>query len=198
VAEAFADGRAGRQELADAARLARGVARGAAADRLPGRGDSAARAAARAAARHAYEVAYHLPGLSPGDDLAAWELRSERVAWELRIKLSALYDPRDAYLAAERAERAAQADLLRDLFGNPFRPVTIDPTWHTPAVVSVARAAYEERQLPAGTLDDTRLAILADALEEAGCTDAALLGHCRGAGPHLRGCFVVDALLDKP
>jgi hypothetical protein len=64
-------------------------------------------------------------------------------------------------------------------------------------VVSVARAAYEERQLPAGTLDNTRLAVLADAVEEAGCTDAALLGHCRGAGPHVRGCWAVDALLGK-
>jgi hypothetical protein len=75
--------------------------------------------------------------------------------------------------------------------------VAVNPSWLSAAVVAVARAAYEERQLPAGTLDAARLAVLADALEEAGCTDAALLGHCRGAGPHVRGCWVVDALLGQ-
>jgi hypothetical protein len=52
-------------------------------------------------------------------------------------------------------------------------------------------------QLPAGQLDPTRLAVLADAVEEAGCTDADLLGHLRGPGPHVRGCWAVDLLLGK-
>src|SRR5262249_11745416 len=54
-----------------------------------------------APARHAYEVAYHLPGIVPGDDRVAWELRNDRVARELRIDPAALYDPRDAHMAAE-------------------------------------------------------------------------------------------------
>ena len=89
------------------------------------------------------------------------------------------------------------ACLLRDLFGNPFQPLVLDPTLRTPAVLALAQATYENRALPAGTLDPKRLAILADALEEAGCTDADILGHLRGPGPHVRGCFVLDTLLDK-
>ena len=94
-------------------------------------------------------------------------------------------------------ERAAQAVLLRDFFGNPFRLVALDPAWQTPAVLGLAQATYDNRILPAGTLKPDRLAVLADALEEAGCTDADILGHLRGPGPHVRGCFVIDALLDK-
>jgi hypothetical protein len=94
------------------------------------------------------------------------------------------------------AECAAQAHLLRDLF-NPFRPATVSPAWRTPQVVPLAQAAYEERELPAGTLDLARLAVLADALEEAGCADADILNHCRRAGVHVRGCWAVDLLLGK-
>jgi hypothetical protein len=90
--------------------------------------------------------------------------------------------------------------LLRDLVGNPFRPVNISPSWlrwNDAAVVHLAQAAYDNRILPAGTLDNARLAVLADALEEAGCTDEQILGHLRSGGEHYRGCFVVDALLGK-
>jgi hypothetical protein len=93
--------------------------------------------------------------------------------------------------------RQAQVTLLRDLFGNPFRPIALDPALRTPAVLALAQAAYDHRTLPAGTLDPDRFAILADALEEAGCDDAQILGHLRGPGPHVRGCFVLDTLLDK-
>ena len=58
----------------------------------------------------------------------------------------------------------------------------------------LAQAAYEERHSSSGELDMGRLTILADALEEAGCTNADLLGHLRGPGPHVRGCFAVDLL----
>jgi hypothetical protein len=102
----------------------------------------------------------------------------------------------DAYAA----ERTAQAALLRDIFGPlPFREVPIDPAWLAcnGTVRRLAEVAYNERQLPAGTLDVARLAVLADALEEAGCDDAGLLGHLRSPGPHVRGCAVIDALLGK-
>jgi hypothetical protein len=89
------------------------------------------------------------------------------------------------------------ADLIRDLFGNPFRPASVQPSWLTPTVVSLAQAAYEDRALPAGTLDSARLGVLADALEDAGCTEAAILEHLRGPGPHVRGCHILDALLGK-
>ena len=69
--------------------------------------------------------------------------------------------------------------------------------WNDSTVVRLAQAAYEERHLPAGTLDSGRHAVLADALEEAGCTDAEILGHLRGPGRHVRGCWVVDLVLGK-
>jgi hypothetical protein len=92
-------------------------------------------------------------------------------------------------------ERAAQASLLRCVFGNPWRPASPDPAWLTPAVASLAAAAYNERTLPAVTLDAARLAVLSDALEEAGCTEQAFLDHLRLPGPHVRGCWAVDLLL---
>jgi hypothetical protein len=80
--------------------------------------------------------------------------------------------------------------LLRDIFGNPFRRVAVDPAWLTPGVVELARTIYEGRAFE-------RMPELADALEEAGCHDSAILGHCRVPGEHVRGCWVVDALLGK-
>jgi hypothetical protein len=65
----------------------------------------------------------------------------------------------------------------------------------TPDVVAIARDAYEEYWFPEGTLDVVRLAILADALEDAGCDNAEKLNHLRGPGPHVRGCWVVDLIL---
>jgi hypothetical protein len=99
------------------------------------------------------------------------------------------------------AEWHGQCDLLRDLFGPLlFRPVRTDPawlTWNGRTVRKLAEAAYAERSLPAGTLDSQRLAVLADALEDAGCTGSDLLGHLREPGPHVRGCFTLDLLLGK-
>jgi hypothetical protein len=97
-----------------------------------------------------------------------------------------------------RALKQAQCELIRDIFGLPhFRPVPLDPAWRTPTVAAVARAAYEERHLPSGHLDPAHLAVLADALEDAGCNQAELLGHLRGPGPHVRGCWALDLILGK-
>ena len=87
--------------------------------------------------------------------------------------------------------------LLRDIFGNPFYPFQIDPVWITPTVTSLATAAYEDRALSSGELDPARLAVLSDALEEAGCDNPDILAHLRTPGPHVRGCWVVDLLLGK-
>jgi hypothetical protein len=89
------------------------------------------------------------------------------------------------------------APLIHDVFGNPFSPAAFDPVWRTPVVGSLARAAYEERSLPAGALDPGRLAVLADSLEEAGCSDGTVLSHLRGPGPHIRGCWALDLVLGK-
>jgi hypothetical protein len=94
-------------------------------------------------------------------------------------------------------ERRVQCGLVRETFGNPFRPVTVEPAWQAPQVVALAQAAYDNRDRFAGTLDPARLAALADGLDEAGCADADVLNHLRGPGPHVRGCWAVDLLLGK-
>jgi hypothetical protein len=86
-----------------------------------------------------------------------------------------------------------QCNLLRCVFGNPFRPLRLSPSLLTPTVLSLAQASYEERIMPQGHLDPMRLAVLADALEELGGAGEAV-GHLRSAGPHVRGCHVVDAV----
>jgi hypothetical protein len=103
----------------------------------------------------------------------------------------------ESYELAHEMESAGLADLLRCIFGNPFRPVTVSPAWREPQVLALAQAAYDQRELPAGTLEATRLAVLADALEEAGCTDQSIITHLRGPRPHVRGCWAVDLLLGK-
>jgi hypothetical protein len=96
----------------------------------------------------------------------------------------------------EHAELAAHPKLLRCIF-NPFRPGSMKAGWRTKSVLALARAAYEERVLPAGELDPTRLAVLTDALEEAGCESADIMNHLRGPGPHVRGCWTLDLILGK-
>jgi hypothetical protein len=83
-----------------------------------------------------------------------------------------------------------QVSYLRCIFGNPFRPVTFSAAWRTDTVLALAQGMYESR-------DFSAMPILADALQDQGCTDEAILAHCRGAGPHVRGCHVLDAILNK-
>jgi hypothetical protein len=90
-------------------------------------------------------------------------------------------------------------ELLFEVFNNPFRPSpTIAPAvlaYDGGIVGKLAQSAYDERQMPEGTLDPARLAVLADALEEAGCDNAELLEHLRAELHHVRGCWAVDAVL---
>jgi hypothetical protein len=105
------------------------------------------------------------------------------------------------YYALMTAKRGTmnpwQAALLRDIFGNPFNPTRANPAWQTATLVSLAQSAYTERELPSGRLDAQRLAVLADGLEEAGCTEIALLEHLRSPGEHFRGCWALDLVLRK-
>lgn len=92
-----------------------------------------------------------------------------------------------------RANTAFQAALLRDTSGNPFRPVTLDPAllrWNDGAIPKQASAIYEGQAFD-------RLPSLANTLEEAGCGDAEILAHCRSGTVHIRGCWLIDALLGK-
>jgi hypothetical protein len=88
------------------------------------------------------------------------------------------------------AEWHAQSDLFRDIFGNPFRPVSFLSEWRTSTAVTLAQQMYDSR-------DFSAMSILADALQDAGCDSADILDHCRGPGPHVRGCWVVDLVLGK-
>jgi hypothetical protein len=115
----------------------------------------------------------------PFDHRAPWDVRTTQL-----IRRSELWK---ATLAAEHTEQAA---LLRDVFGNPFRPVVVDPQWLTSTAFSLAEAISAERAFD-------RLPILADALEDAGCDHAELLAHLRGDGPHVQGCWALDLVLGR-
>ncbi|MBN9523413.1 hypothetical protein J0H58_33690 [bacterium] len=79
---------------------------------------------------------------------------------------------------------------MKDIFGNPFRPVAVDPSWRTEAVVALAEGIYADKAFD-------RMPVLADALEDAGCSHEDILSHCRGDGPHVKGCWVVDLLTGR-
>jgi hypothetical protein len=118
-------------------------------------------------------------------------LPEDQGAWgQMRLALHLTLHPgADEYLA--------HCELIRDLIGSPFRPAILNPAWLTADVVPLARVAYDSRALPSGELDPARLAVLADALEETGCTNATILSHLRSSGPHVRGCWPIDILLGK-
>lgn len=80
--------------------------------------------------------------------------------------------------------------ILRDIFGNPFHSVEVVPAWRTSTVLALAKQMYDSH-------DFSTMPILADALQDADCENADVLNHCRGDGPHVRGCWVVDLLLGK-
>lgn len=171
VAEKYADGEANRGELVTAHKFAADAFKGAG----PQRGSFEAELAMRCCA--------HISFLTENAGLPRW------------FGVSTKHAP-------------AQAALLRCVVGNPFRPVTLprEPVdtglgvqfggmhercpWLTPDVLALAGAGYEGR-------DFSGLGALADALEDAGCTDADLLGHLRGPGPHALGCWCVDLILGK-
>jgi hypothetical protein len=116
------------------------------------------------------------------------------VGRQARAAAPAGADPRAVRVAAEAEESRWQRQLLRDLLGPlPFRPVTIAPsvrTWNDGTVLRLAESIYAERAFE-------QMGVLADALEEAGCHDAEILGHCRGPGPHVKGCWVIDLLTGR-
>jgi hypothetical protein len=88
------------------------------------------------------------------------------------------------------ALRGKAPSVFPCIFDNPFRPVTLDPLWATSTAVRLAEAIYQDRAFD-------RMLILADALEDAGCTDPHILNHCRAGDQHFRGCWVVDSVLGR-
>jgi hypothetical protein len=93
-------------------------------------------------------------------------------------------------IADNPATAIAITKLIYDIFGNPFRPVAVDPTWLTSDALALATGIYQDRAFD-------RLPILADALQDAGCDNDDILNHCRQPGEHVRGCWVVDLVLGK-
>src|SRR5262249_43826303 len=91
---------------------------------------------------------------------------------------------------AGSTESRVQAPFLRCLFGNPFRPAAVDSSWLPSTVLTLADGIYTDHAFDG-------MPILADALQDAGCESADILAHCRSDGPHVRGCWVVDLLLEK-
>lgn len=105
------------------------------------------------------------------------------------LTYSCVHDIAHSLSDEHEAECAAQADIVRDILGNVFRPVTFDPAWRTTDAVALARQMYKTQKF-AG------MPILADALQEAGCEDEQVLAHCRDTAlAHVRGCWVLDAVL---
>jgi hypothetical protein len=163
VAERFADGNATESELAEAFQEGTAVYRVFVGSRLNGE------------QRNDW----------PAEDLTAATLANSCGNPDVRWWLGVIEKYHEG-----RAEFARQVTLLRDIFGNPFRPITIEAAWQTANVVALAQAIYDERAFD-------RMPILGDALEDAGCTNANMLMHCRQPGEHVRGCWVVDLVLGK-
>ena len=88
------------------------------------------------------------------------------------------------------SEPNKEVSVVHDIFGNPFRPVAFDYARLTPKVTILAQTIYADRAFD-------KIPALADALQEAGCTNEVMLSHCRGPGPHFKGCWVVDLVLGR-
>jgi hypothetical protein len=107
------------------------------------------------------------------------------------------WDRRRRQLGPSKHERRTQAMLLRDIVGNPFARPNLGVWKGNKRLVSLALAIYEQRKLPSGKLDNQRLAVLADFLEEEGCRDVDILSHLRTQRVHVRGCWVIDLILKR-
>jgi hypothetical protein len=190
LTERYADGDATKKELAQARAGTEKVAE--ALNRATAEADSPALRTAWLLSRAVAEAA--------GDEQQL-EVGVRLVLSQTGLAARAATGEGDAGLAALQALYRRQCDLLRCLFGNPSRALPAIKKawlrWNGSVVLRLAEAAYAERVLPAGTLDPTRLAILADALEDAGANHEVVLQHLRSPGPHVPGCFAVDAVLGR-
>jgi hypothetical protein len=179
VAERFADGLIGDLERSNARKTAQQSAQSRPfwGPRAPKWERRVASLAYWAAARQAMEAAWNVP-----------QLAVEVLVWRAGEYTSGNGQ------AITTKEAAIHADLLREIFVNPFGPrPEINPawlTWQGGTIPRIAQAIYDERAFD-------RLPVLADALEEAACNNPDILAHCRGPGPHVRGCWVVDLLVGK-
>jgi hypothetical protein len=170
AAEAFADGRGAVRELR---RLVRPV------EELAGRYEDAWRAALHA-------DKWRDIGYRTYKAVVACALTAQADRYMIRHAA----DEVAGAVLKKTAERRYQADLLRDIYDNPFRPTVLDPAWQTISALDLAGSMYESRDFAA-------MPVLADALQDSGCEHPDILTHCREDGPHVRGCWVVDLILGK-
>jgi hypothetical protein len=187
VDERFADGLASKEELRTAV-----ASVGAAVGPLPAADSDLTEDVCRAISQMSVSALTALAARSTveGDaDLAR--------VYAVFAAIKAAEDKGDASVSMDMAQVAA----LKDIFGNPFVvPLSIEPAvlaWNERLVVRLAQSIYDDRRLPEGTLDEARLVVLGDAMEEAGCMDLEVLSHCRNGGRHWRGCWVIDRILGK-
>jgi hypothetical protein len=128
--------------------------------------------------------------------LLAWSVAEETPSYDvcrIAVRIALRHTRQEGDEAARAELEAQQMSLLRDIYGNPFQPLPVIKeawlVWNDSLIPRLALAIYQEHAFE-------RLPILADALEEAGCTDNMLLEHLRGPGPHARGCFALDLVLN--
>jgi hypothetical protein len=170
VAERYADGKASERELA------------------------AARTKALAAAGNQERKAGYAPYWTLNhnlrDCLAHALMAAVDAATLSAVGLGRAGKQSDAWTVATASAIATQAELVREVFGNPYRRAILPASLRTPVVVGLARQAYAEH-------DFNLLPVLADALEDAGCQDGPLLAHLHGPGPHVLGCWALDEILGR-
>jgi hypothetical protein len=148
---------------------------------------------ARRVYAHAALVAQQTVGAGDLPSRGVWpnaQFTASAYAWANDDSGAASPDDSPTIQALRETHLLLQESIFRDIVGNPFRPVAFDAHWRTGDVLGLARAAYEDGAFG-------RLPMLADALMDSGCDDESILAHCRGPGPHARGCWVVDLILGK-
>jgi hypothetical protein len=167
VGERYADGQADREELRAALRTIHA-------------------ARAQAVVSSPTGLALQAAGFVAVEYSPKWPLASATNVLDVMVSQA---DKENLPALREQEQRASVA-LLYEFFGNPFRPISLDPSCLSGNVRSLAAAIYEERSFEA-------MPILGDALEEAGCLDQAILTHCRSGEAHYRGCWLLDLILAK-
>jgi hypothetical protein len=194
VAEQFADGLATSQDMAGAAKKARELAG------LIGSAYFQLYQERYLSSDEASEEEGNGQENQPERERVEWREGAavQSASWAVWHKMTVFQATRGLRAAQQASpeptrEGAHQSTIIHDIFGNPFRPIALAPSWlawSDGTVGKLAQGIYDERAFD-------RLPVLADALEEAGCADADVLSHCRGPGPHVRGCWVVDLILGK-
>jgi hypothetical protein len=144
-------------------------------------------------ARQLYQMDMSERGIPDGEAvlLSYWNRRQlEQLGWVRIARLALQEEPRLRVGDIAPPNRDIAANLLRDLVPNPFSNFAWNPEWSTSTARDLTQHIYESREFSA-------LPILADALQDAGCDSDLVLNHCRGNTPHARGCWILDAILDR-